>query len=68
MTSYYVCCRFFTDNRQDVFHEEKIGQVTLLNINKGSKSFLLKKTLGIDIVLRTKIRELLVLQSWIMDS
>ena len=27
-----------------MFHEEKNGQVTLLNTNKGSKSFLLKKT------------------------
>ena len=55
-----VCCRVFIDNGQDVFREEKVGQVTLLGINKGSKSFLLKKTRGIDIVLRTKIRELLV--------
>jgi len=55
-----VFCRVFIDNGQDVFHEEKFGQVTLLNTNKGSKSFLLKKTRGIDIVLRTKIRELLV--------
>ena len=42
-----VFCRVFIDNGQDVFHEEKFGQVqylTLLNINKGSKSFLLKKT------------------------
>ena len=39
-----VCYRVFIDNGQDVFHEEKIGQVTLLNINKGPKSFLLKKT------------------------
>ena len=54
-----VFCRVFIDNGQDVFHEEKFGQVTLLNTNKGSKSFLLKR-LGIDIVLRTKIRELLV--------
>ena len=39
-----VCCRVFIDNGQDVLHEEKIGQVALLNINKGSKSFLLKNT------------------------
>ena len=39
-----VFCRVFIDNEQDVFDEEKFGQVTLLNINKGSKSFLLKKT------------------------
>ena len=39
-----VCCRVFIDNGQDVFREEKLGQVTLLNINKGSKPFLLKKT------------------------
>ena len=63
-----VCCGVFIDNGQGVFHEEIFGQLTLLNINKGSKSFLLKNTLGIDIVLRTKIRELLVLQSWIRDS
>ena len=63
-----VCCRVFVDNGQDVFHDEKFGQVTLLNTNKGSKSFLLKKTRGIDVVLRTKVRELLVLQSWIRDS
>ena len=24
-----VCCRVFVDNGQDVFHEEKFGQVTL---------------------------------------
>ena len=39
-----VCCRVFIDNGQDVFHEEQIEQVNLLNINKGSKTCLLKKT------------------------
>ena len=38
-----VRCHVFIDNGQDVFHEEKFGQVTLLNINKGSKLFLLQK-------------------------
>ena len=38
-----VCCRVFIDNGQYLFHEENFGQVTLLNINKGSESFLLKK-------------------------
>ena len=39
-----VCCRFFIDNGQDVIHKETLGRVTLLNMDKRSKSFLLKKT------------------------
>ena len=38
-----VCCRVFIDNGQDVFHEEKNGQVTLLNINKGIEVIFAKK-------------------------
>ena len=54
-----VCCCVFIDDGQYVFHEEKFGQVTLLNIKIRDRSHF-KKTRGIDIVLRTKIRELLV--------
>ena len=41
-----VCCRVFIDNGQDVFHEEKIGRVTLLKLDKGSKYFFAKKDYG----------------------